>query len=132
MKSLRALILSALAFPTFVSAAWAGDMRVTLLGTGTPILNIDRFGMSTLVEADGQKLLFDAGRGVAMRLHQAKVPLREITAIFITHMHSDHLAGMPDIYATTPLIPPGAGRRVPLGGVTGRSTAGRGVVLGLG
>ena len=46
-------------------------MKVTLLGTGTPILDIHRFGMSTLVEAGGQQLLFDAGRGVAIRLHQA-------------------------------------------------------------
>jgi ribonuclease Z len=41
-------------------------MRVTLLGTGTPILNINRFGMSTLVEVGGQALLFDAGRGVGI------------------------------------------------------------------
>jgi len=87
-------------------------MKVTLLGTGTPILNINRFGMSTLVEAGGQKLVFDAGRGVAMRLHQAKVPLRDITAIFVTHLHSDHITGLPDLYATAPL---GSGaRRMPL------------------
>jgi hypothetical protein len=38
-------------------------MTVTLLGTGTPILNFNRFGMSTLVQAGTQKFLFDAGRG---------------------------------------------------------------------
>jgi len=129
MKSLRALILNGLAFLTFATVAWAEDMRVTLLGTGTPILNINRFGMSTLVEAGGQKLLFDAGRGAAMRLHQAKVPLREITAIFITHLHSDHLAGIPDIYATAPLLPPR--RRVPLEiwGPQGIADVARGVEL---
>ena len=129
MKSLRMLILSGLAFLTFASAAWAEDMRVTLLGTGTPVLNINRFGMSTLVEAGGQTLLFDAGRGAAMRLHQAKVPLREITAIFITHLHADHLTGIPDIYATAPLLPPG--RRVPLElwGPPGIADVARGVEL---
>jgi ribonuclease Z len=131
MKSLRVLILSSLAFMTLASVAWATDMRVTLLGTGTPILNINRFGMSTLVEAGGLKLLFDAGRGAAMRLHQAKVPLREITAIFVTHLHSDHIAGIPDVYATAPLIPPGAGRRVPLEiwGPQGIADVARGVEL---
>jgi len=111
------------------SVARGEDMRVILLGTGTPILNINRFGMSTLVEAGGQKLLFDAGRGVAMRLHQSKVPLREITAIFITHMHSDHIAGIPDMYATAPLLPPG--RRVPLEiwGPQGIADVARGVEL---
>src|SRR5215470_8846353 len=110
MKYLPAPILSALVFMIAATVALAEDMKITLLGTGTPVLNINRFGMSTLVEAGGQKLLVDAGRGAAMRLHQAKVPLREITAIFITHLHSDHLAGIPDIYATAPLIPPGAAR----------------------
>jgi len=95
----------------FVAAtASAQDMRVTLLGTGTPILNVNRFGMSTLVEANGHKLLFDAGRGAAIRLHQRQVPLRDITAIFITHMHSDHLTSLPDLYATAPL-PTDDGRR---------------------
>jgi ribonuclease Z len=88
-------------------------MQVTLLGTGTPVLNINRFGMSTLVEAGGQHLLFDAGRGVAMRLHQAKIPLRDLTAVFLTHLHSDHLTGLPDLYATAPLTP-GGRRSVPL------------------
>lgn len=88
-------------------------MKVTLLGTGTPILDIHRFGMSTLVEAAGQQLLFDAGRGVAIRLHQAQVLLRDITALFITHLHSDHITGLPDLYATAPLAV-GGHRAVPL------------------
>ncbi|MFH6911491.1 hypothetical protein [Acinetobacter sp. AM3-2] len=53
-----------------VNAAPEGEMKVTLLGTGTPIVNINRFGMSTLVEAGNQKLLFDVGRGAVIRLHQ--------------------------------------------------------------
>src|SRR5262249_10914447 len=77
------------------------DFKVTLLGTGTPVLNVDRFGMSTLIEAGSRKLLFDAGRGVSIRLHQARVPLRSIDAVFITHLHSDHIAGLPDFYATS-------------------------------
>jgi ribonuclease Z len=79
-------------------------MKVTLLSTGMPILNINRFGMSTLIETGGQRLLFDAGRGVAMHLHQAKVPLRDITALSLMHLHSDHLTGRPDLYATAPLV----------------------------
>jgi ribonuclease Z len=69
--------------------------------------------MSTLVQAGGKNLLFDAGRGVTMRLHQAKLPLADISAIFLTHLHSDHIAGLPDLYATAPLTP-GGSRRIPL------------------
>jgi ribonuclease Z len=105
-------------------------MKVTLLGTGTPILNIHRFGMSTLVEAAGQQLLFDAGRGVAMRLHQAKVRLCDLTAVFLTHLHSDHLTGLPDLYATAPLVI-GGSRTVPLDvwGPEGVANVARGLEL---
>jgi len=88
-------------------------MKVTLLGTGTPIPSINRFGMSTLIGAGGQRLLFDAGRSVGIRLQQAKVLLCDITAVFLTHLHSDHLTGLPDLYATAPLTP-GGRRAVPL------------------
>ncbi|OLL29671.1 MBL fold metallo-hydrolase [Burkholderia sp. SRS-W-2-2016] len=96
---------------TAPTSAAENEIAVTLLGTGTPILNVNRFGMSTLVEAGKQKLLFDAGRGAAIRLHQTSTPLRDIDAIFITHLHSDHLTGLPDIYASAPL-PTDDGRRV--------------------
>ncbi len=39
-------------------------MRVTLLGTGSPVPSDTRYGMSTLVQAGGFNLVFDAGRGV--------------------------------------------------------------------
>jgi ribonuclease Z len=70
--------------------------------------------MSTLVEAGDQKLLFDAGRGVAMRLHQVRVPARALDAIFVTHMHSDHLTGLPDLYSIAPLPTEDGRRQVPL------------------
>jgi ribonuclease Z len=95
-------------------SSYAQVMKVTLLGTGTPILNINRFGISTLVEAGDQKLLFDAGRGAAIRLHQAKVPLREISAIFLSLLNSDHLTGLPDIYAMAGLPVEDGRRAVPL------------------
>ncbi len=113
MRLAYAFIVAGLALLTLPKDADADDIKVTLLGTGTPVLNIDRFGMSTLMEAGGKKLLFDVGRGATMRLHQAKVPLRDITAVFITHLHSDHVAGLPDLYATAPLTP-GGQRQIPL------------------
>src|SRR5690242_4532853 len=62
MSNLRALhgVVLALISLTLANAAAAQEIRVTLLGTGTPIVNFSRFGMSTLVEAGSQKLLFDA------------------------------------------------------------------------
>jgi ribonuclease Z len=78
--------------------ASTGDFRVTLLGTGTPIPRPDRFGPSMLVEAGDQKLLIDAGRGATMRLYQLGVQIGRIDALLMTHYHSDHTVGVPDVW----------------------------------
>ena len=74
------------------------NFRVTLLGTGSPVLSDTRFGPSILVEAGDQSLVFDVGRGAAQRLDQLGVPLGRIDAIFLTHLHSDHVVGLPDLW----------------------------------
>lgn len=89
------------------------DFRVTLLGTGLPIPYPDRFGPATLVEAGEQKLLFDAGRGSTIRLYQLKIPFMSVTPLFLTHLHSDHVVGIPDLWLTGWLATPWAGRRTP-------------------
>lgn len=75
-------------------------ISVTLLGTGTPQPDIERFGPATLVQAAGLNLLFDAGRGASLRLTQVGCRLGAIDAVFLTHFHSDHTAGLPDVYAS--------------------------------
>jgi ribonuclease Z len=76
------------------------DFRVTLLGTGVPTPRADRFGPSTLIEAGSRKLLIDAGRGTTIRLNQIGVPMGEINALLLTHYHSDHTSGIPDLWLT--------------------------------
>jgi ribonuclease Z len=90
-------------------------IRVTLLGTGRPDPTIDRFGPSTLVEAGGQLLLFDCGRGAAQRLWQLGIPLSRAGAVFLTHLHSDHTVGLPDLWLTGWLPTRYGGRVAPLG-----------------
>jgi ribonuclease Z len=76
--------------------------RVTLLGTGNPRPSIDRFGPATLVEAGDTRILFDCGRGAAQRLFQidGAALLRDIDGVFLTHLHSDHVVGLPDLWLT--------------------------------
>jgi len=94
---LLALLLSA---AVSTQAKADSDFKVTLLGTGTPIPDPDRFGPSTLVEAGNKKLLFDAGRGVPIRVRQLGFRESKIDVVFLTHYHSDHTAGIPDIWLT--------------------------------
>ena len=89
---------------TTVNAAGAAKsadaIRVTMLGTGTPYPSAERFGAAILVEAGGKRLLFDCGRGAVIRLSQAGVKASEIDAVFLTHLHSDHVVGLPDLWLT--------------------------------
>lgn len=89
----------------------AQSIKVTLLGTGAPVPSVERFGPSTLVEAGGQKFLFDCGRGAGQRLWQQKIQLGSVNRLFLTHLHSDHVVGIPDLWLTG-WIPTVYGRRV--------------------
>ncbi len=75
-------------------------MRVTLLGTGSPIPDARRAGPSTLVTADGLCVLADCGRGVLMRLVAAGVLPPMLHGILITHLHSDHITDLSDVITT--------------------------------
>ena len=67
--------------------------------SGCPPAVMNRFGPSTLVEAGGQKFIFDAGRGALQRLNQVKVPWQ--SRCRLSHApHSDHVVGFPDLWLT--------------------------------
>jgi ribonuclease Z len=99
------------------------DIRVTLLGTASgPRAFVDKAGISTLVEAGGERLLFDAGRGFMQRLVQAGFPMSAVTKLFLTHLHSDHVIGVPDLMLS-PWPPLRNGRcRSRCGGPTAHAT----------
>lgn len=90
------------------------SFRVTLLGSGAPQPNPLRFGPATLIEAGAQKVLVDAGRGASMRLFQLGVPIGSIDLHLLTHFHSDHVVGLPDIWLTGWLAGKFGRRRSPM------------------
>jgi len=87
------------------------NLRVVLLGTASgPSVALDQFGMSTLVEAGSTRLLFDCGRATTIRLTQAGIPIASVNRLFLTHLHSDHIIQIPDLF----LVGWSSGRTVPL------------------
>jgi ribonuclease Z len=113
LRVVLAAVLSATSFLLAQSVPTDAAFRVTLLGTGTPDLSVERFGPSILVEAGNQKLVFDVGRGATIRLDQAGVRLSDVTAVFLTHLHSDHVNGLSDLWLTGWLPVGGPGRKTP-------------------
>jgi len=69
-------------------------MELILLGTGCPKVDYKRFGPSNLVSSNKTKILIDCGSGVTHRLDQAKVSSANIDALFLTHLHSDHVVDL--------------------------------------
>ena len=76
------------------------NMVITLLGTGTPNLENERWGPSTLIQAGKHTLLIDCGRGTTLRIKQAGINPNQVTNVFLTHLHSDHTVGLPDLWLT--------------------------------
>lgn len=76
------------------------DTRVTLTGTGVPHAAPGRAGAGVLVQYKDISLQFDAGRATVLRMIEAGVTPTNLTALFITHFHSDHVVDVPDVVLT--------------------------------
>ncbi len=98
MRVVAAIVL----FCTLVSsgAVNAEVIKVVLLGTGGPRPDPARAGAAVLVQAGDQRLLFDSGRNVVSRLWQAGYAPGDVDRVFLTHLHSDHVVGLPDLWLT--------------------------------
>jgi ribonuclease BN (tRNA processing enzyme) len=82
------------------------DVEIVFLGTGYPAPNADRQGPALAVVAHGKAYLVDVGSGVARQANSAfqrgipGLQPRELDIAFLTHLHSDHTLGLPDLIFT--------------------------------
>jgi ribonuclease Z len=75
-------------------------IAITLLGTGSPMPSPDRAGPATLISGGDEHYLVDAGRGVLMRLAAAGLGAPNLSAVLLTHLHSDHITDLNDVITT--------------------------------
>lgn len=80
-----------------------------VLGSGTPVPEPDRAGPAYALLYRDRLFLFDAGAGIMRRVAAAGLRINGVTAAFLTHLHSDHTIGLPDLMFTTWVM----GRRGP-------------------
>lgn len=85
-------------------------IQVVLLGTGYPRPDPERAGPSTAVVVGDRVFIVDAGRNVMTRFWETGLPSKNLCAVFLTHLHSDHTSGLPDLFATSWIF----GRSAPL------------------
>ncbi len=108
--------------------------QVVFLGTGTPLPDPDRSGPATAIVVNGAAYLFDAGPGVVRRAMQARrsgiaaLDSVNLRTVFLTHLHSDHTMGLPDLILTPWVM----GRQAPLElyGPAGSATLVNGILAG--
>lgn len=80
--------------------------QVVILGSGTPNADAERVGSGVAIAVDGQPYLFDCGPGIVQRVVQATASGKiawdttKLTRLFVTHLHADHTAGLPDLLFT--------------------------------
>jgi ribonuclease BN (tRNA processing enzyme) len=115
-RTSMALLTVVMAQPAQVPPAASGT-QVVLLGTGTPPADPDRSGPAAAIVVNGTPYLVDMGAGVVRRAKSAVADRgvnglepTNLRVVFVTHLHSDHTVGYPDLILTPWVL----GRRVPL------------------
>lgn len=99
LKSVVVFFLSVWLAGACIAADDSPDIVVTVLGSGTPIPSPTQAGTAILVQAGGETLMFDCGRACTTRLAELDPKLlTKVSGLFITHLHSDHIVGIDDLW----------------------------------
>ncbi len=75
----------------------SGNMQVILLGTGGPLSNETRDSSGVAIIAGGEFILVDVGPGIVNNMNLSGLPAGKLSALFLTHFHSDHISDMGEL-----------------------------------
>ena len=77
---------------------------VTILGSGAALPTLQRFPTAQTVKVDEQIYLIDCAEGIQMQLRRYKVKFQQIRVIFISHLHGDHVFGLPGLLSSLSML----------------------------
>jgi ribonuclease Z len=80
------------------------SLSVVFLGTGGSVPTVERSLPAILLRLQREQLMFDCGEGVQRQMVKAKVGFHRVTKIFVSHMHGDHVLGLPGLLQTMALL----------------------------
>ena len=80
------------------------SLHVIFLGTAGSVPTPERSLPAILIQRKGEQIMFDCGEGVQRQMIKAKAGFHRKTKIFITHMHGDHVLGLPGLMQTMALL----------------------------
>jgi ribonuclease BN (tRNA processing enzyme) len=87
---------------------------LVLLGTkGGPPLDANRSGISSALVVDGAVYLVDLGRNATTQYFRAGLPFAQLRALFVTHLHADHVADYADLFLLGGHLRPAQGDTLP-------------------